>query len=93
MSQACVLCPHYAHLSQRSHHVRGVVVGRGAQHHGHLGTFSTEDCEVMAGVERGLPYRETHKQTQSIFLAMFTSISRLARYNCTPVHRKGQLWD
>ena len=50
MSQACVLCPQYARLLSHSssHHVLVVEVGRGAQHPGHLGTFSAEDCEVMA---------------------------------------------
>ena len=38
-------------------HVLVERVGRGAQQPGHLGTFSTEDCEVMARGGHGLQYR------------------------------------
>ena len=38
------------------------VVGREAQYPSHLGTFSAEDCEVMALGENGLPDRNLNKQ-------------------------------
>ena len=69
LSQACDLYPHYARLLPHSypHHVSVVEVGRGAQQPGHLGTFSTEDCEVMARGGHGAAVL-LNKQTITLIL-------------------------
>ena len=66
---ASILQIHYARLLPHSypHHVLVVEVGRGAQQPGHLGTFSTEDCEVMARGGHGVAV-PLNKQTTTLII-------------------------